>query len=214
MRHLSTAWKSVLIVASLRCATLAPAAEPGRWVPTPADVRTGTNVGTGTSGFQIALWSPIQIFPSTYDIYGLRLDLPFGKNNSLYGIDFGGYNWTTSDTCGGQIGVVGNRAGNLLGVEIAAGLNWVDNEMVGCQIGLINRIDATGNGLQLGLYNAGGEDFGGMQMGAFNRVGNMRGVQIGIANACGTLYGVQLGLFNFVSKANYLNFCPIVNASF
>ncbi|MEI7437623.1 MAG: hypothetical protein WCL16_12540, partial [bacterium] len=132
----------------------------------------------------------------------------------LYGLDIGGFNWAMSDTRGCQIGLAGNRAGNLLGVEIAAGMNWVGNEMVGCQLGPINRIDALGNGLQVGLYNTAGEDFGGLQIGGFNWVGNMRGVQIGIANACDTLHGIQIGVFNFVSKANYLNFCPVFNASF
>ncbi len=205
---------TALAAASLLCATFAQAAEMGRWVPTPSDVRTGANVGTGTSGFQLSLWEPAQIFPSTYDVYGLRLNLLYGKINALYGLDIGGFNYATSDTRGCQIGVLGNRAGNLLGVEIAVGMNWVGNEMVGCQFGLINRIDATGNGLQVGLYNTAGEDFGGTQIGVFNWVGNMRGVQIGVANACDTLHGIQIGLFNFVSKANYMNFCPIFNASF
>ncbi|MCP4631734.1 MAG: hypothetical protein GY855_02330, partial [candidate division Zixibacteria bacterium] len=45
---------------------------------------------------QLSLFNPIQIFPETDGITGVRLNLLYGRNTKVIGVDFGLVNHTTS----------------------------------------------------------------------------------------------------------------------
>jgi hypothetical protein len=90
---------------------------------------------------QISLLPVAQIVPKEKSVCGLRLDLPWGENKSVSGIDLG----------------IVNRAESVQGIEIG-GVNWLaaeDRNMSwGIQAGVFN---VTGTvpftGVQLGFFN-------------------------------------------------------------
>ena len=41
---------------------------------------------------QVSIWDPIQLVPDDWDVWGFRLNLPFGQNRNLYGADVGIFN--------------------------------------------------------------------------------------------------------------------------
>ena len=133
---------------------------------------------------QVSLFTPIQIFPENDTIKGVRLNLIYGRNLSLTGIDFGLVNHLTGGkSTGVQWGLVG--------------LN--DGDFTGWQNTLVN-------------YNEG--DFEGLQMGFVNLADHMNGVQIGLVNYAVTARGIQIGLLNFIDRGGQFPVFPIVNWSF
>jgi len=164
-----------------------------------------------STGFQLAIFNPVQLFSEPCDIYGLRLNLPYGKNNALYGMDIGAANQLMDEMRGVQIGL-GNFTGPMYGMQLG-GVNVAMGEMVGWQMGGLNASKASAAGLQTGLINI-GADYEGLQIGGFNFADNYTGLQIGAINVCNTLAGIQIGALNFVLNGQYLLFCPVVNLSF
>ncbi len=140
---------------------------------------------TGEEKFiNIALINPIQIFPESTPITGLRLNLLYGKNTTVKGLDIGFVNHTTSGTSKG----------------------W--------QFGLVGLNDANFTGFQDNAVNLTKEKMEGLQFGVFNYAGSMSGVQIGIVNYSQTLYGLQIGILNFINSGGQFPVFPIVNWSF
>lgn len=164
------------------------------------------------TGFQLAIFNPVQLFSEPCDVYGLRLDLPYGKNNALNGLDLGVVNQLMDEMRGIQIGL-GNISGPMYGMQLA-GANVALGEMVGWQMGGLNASKTVAAGLQTGAVNIGAE-YNGLQIGGFNFADEYSGVQIGVVNVCNTLTGgIQVGALNFILNGQYLLFCPVVNISF
>lgn len=163
---------------------------------------------------QISICPPVQLVPDNWAVCGLRLDLPYGNNRDLYGIDAGIGNTVSDEFVGIQVGGINS----IIGLESHA---------IGLQVaGIVN--DSVGNmkGIQIGFWNQGG-GFEGAQMGFINLVrGDFAGVQMGIINTAigfdkeimrkialsrggssrcsvtpGTSAGVQIGLFNDASPS-------------
>ncbi len=133
---------------------------------------------------QISIITPVQIVPEDQSVSGLRLNLIYGKNTTVHGIDLGIFNHTTSgQSVGFQNGIVG--------------LN--NKDFLGFQLGMINIT----NGV-----------FEGVQWGIVNYAGNANGLQFGFVNYAGTLKGLQIGLINIINKGGAFPFFPIVNWSF
>lgn len=66
---------------------------------------------------QVALVTPIQIFPEKYTITGIRLNLLYGRNVSVQGIDIGLINHTTTGQFQGlQWGLVGLTDASFTGL--------------------------------------------------------------------------------------------------
>lgn len=193
--------KTALLVAVMMFAGLSVnAAELGRTKPEVVDNvleksrRVSENKATG---FQFAFFTPAQLFPESYDVYGLRLNLLYGRNQNIRGFDFGGVNVGEGLVEGLQLGVV-NKV----------------NELAGVQIGCYNLIDVSADGcFQLGLFNQ-AVDFKGLQLGPINYARRANGVQFGIINMCETISGVQIGVINVISQSDFLVFSPIFNAQF
>ena len=133
---------------------------------------------------QLALVTPIQLFPEDYSITGVRLNLLYGRNVSVTGLDVGMVNHTTTGSFKGlQYGLVG----------------LADSEFLGWQDCVVNVANHRCEGLQWGFVNY---------------AGNMSGLQLGLVNYAKSMKGLQIGLVNIIRQGGQFPVFPIVNWSF
>jgi hypothetical protein len=133
---------------------------------------------------QVALVNPIQIVHESNSIQGLRLNLIYGKNKDVTGLDWGFINSTTGNQVGIQWGGVGITEGNFNGwqhnfVSITRG------NFLGLQSGFVS-------------YNA----------------GKVNGLQFSVFNYAASLNGIQLGIINVIGEGGFLPVFPLFNFSF
>ena len=114
---------------------------------------------------QLALITPIQIFPASDSIVGFRFNLLYGRNAALTGLDLGLVNHNTGQVVGVQFGLAGFAESGFLG--------WQDN--------MVNVVNGQLEGLQVGAFNY-AERVRGIQFGLVNYAGTITGLQIGIVN--------------------------------
>jgi hypothetical protein len=112
----------------------------------------------------ISLLTPAQAPTPEWDVKGLRLNLLYGRCQSLYGVDVGLVNHTVKKELALAVGLV----------------NYSEDEVTGVQIGGVN-IGERVKALQVGLYNE-ADDMSGVQLGLINHTRLMRGVQVGLIN--------------------------------
>jgi hypothetical protein len=168
---------------------------------------------------QIGLYSPVQLISKDKTICGVRLDLIWGDNKAVQGIDIGlvngadsvqgiqigGLNWgprsSEKDSWGLQVGLIGNtEQTNLLRPEVGPA------SFTGVQIaGLVNDSDEV-TGVQIALGN-GANTVNGVQISVnilpSNGAHDMNGLQISLAgNGAGLLNGAQLGLLNIAGDVH------------
>ena len=128
----------------------------------------------------LALVTPIQIFPAETAIKGVRLNLIYGRNAALTGLDLGIANHVTGEGKGVQWGLV-----NLSG------------SFVGWQSGWVNVSEQEFEGLQWGLVNSAGR-INGLQLAFVNYAKRANGIQIGLVNII-----KEGGQFPFMVIANW-----------
>ena len=106
---------------------------------------------------QLSFYSPgdLMLPWARSDVYGLRIDLPYGNNNGkLIGADLGvvgvlsegmtglqvtGFNLVDMASVKGfQFGVIANRYRDFHGLQISGIVNWNEDESAGVQIGTVN----------------------------------------------------------------------------
>ena len=144
----------------------------------------------GCYPFQASLFPPLQIAPRDESVCGARLDLLWGQNASVNGLDAG----------------IVNVADSMKGLEVG-GLNWLwgqeRSDSWGIRIGGINYTGhASFAGAQFGLINTGSflaseASLAGVQVAGINLyVGSVSGTQFGLVNAAGGLSGLQVGFVN------------------
>jgi hypothetical protein len=133
---------------------------------------------------QIALFTPLQIFPEEVSITGVRWNVLYGKNSSVTGLDFGLVNRTT------------------------------EKKSVGVQIGILGFADRGWTGWQSNFVNVTRNEFKGVQFGFLNYAEDANGLMVGIINYARRLYGLQIGLFNLIEAGGVAPVLPIVNWSF
>lgn len=136
-----------------------------------------------TKPVQIALVNPIQIFPESTPIEGVRWNLLYGRNIAMTGLDFGLVNHVGS---GGFTGV---------------------------QFGLVNLDDGDVKGIQWSAVNIARMNVEGAQLGWFNSAGYVHGIQISLVNYAGKMKGVQLGIVNIIDEGGMFPVFPILNWS-
>lgn len=147
---------------------------------------------------QIALFTPVQIFPERDAIHGVRLNLLYGRNREVVGLDVGLVNHTASGPFKGvQFGIVGYNEGDFQG--------WQDN--------LVNVVGQRFEGFQSGFVNV-AESAVGFQWGVVNTAESMRGLQLSIVNYARRMHGIQVGLVNVIKEGGAFPVFPIVNWSF
>ena len=137
-----------------------------------------------TRPIQLSLVTPIQIFSEDYRITGVRLNLLYGRNASLSGLDVGLVNHTTS------------------------------GESVGLQYGLVGLNDSDFMGWQDCVVNITNGDFEGFQYGLVNYANHMSGIQLGLVNYVRSAKGLQIGLVNIIRQGGQFPVFPIINWSF
>ncbi len=154
---------------------------------------------------QLSFYSPgdLMLPWARSDVYGLRLDLPYGNNSGkLIGADFGfvgvlsegmtglqvtGFNLVDlASVKGFQLGVIANRDRDFHGVQLSGILNWNEDESAGVQVGTVNY----------------GGELTGLQIGGVSwMVGSYTGVSFdGVLVARSNFTGWSLAGFNFGHK--------------
>jgi hypothetical protein len=147
-------------------------------------VSMSSTVWAQSRPIQLSLVTPIQIFPESDTIGGVRLNLLYGRNVSVIGLDIGLVNHvTTGKFTGLQHGLVG----------------IADSDFMGVQHGGVNVTQGRCEGLQWGMVNYAHE---------------MSGLQFGFVNYARTMKGVQIGLVNIIKQGGQFPVFPIVNWSF
>jgi hypothetical protein len=133
---------------------------------------------------QVSLFTPVQIFPEDVGITGVRLNLLYGRNISVIGLDLGLVNHTT--------------AGKSKGVQ------W----------GLVSLTDSDFLGWQNNSVNVTRGNFEGFQWGLVNYANFANGFQLGFVNYANSMKGLQIGLVNIIKQGGQFPVFPIVNWSF
>lgn len=147
---------------------------------------------------QLSLFNPVQVRPEDTSIFLLRVNLIYGKNVSVKGLDVGIANHCSGGVSKGlQWGIVG----------------FIEGDFIGWQDQFINIVGGTFTGFQSGFYNDldNGEAF---QLGFINRARTVSGFQLGFVNYTEGMYGLQIGLINFIQDKDKFPVLPIVNWSF
>lgn len=163
-----------------------------------ASVAVESGYADGSAAFQLSLFPPAQLRDESLSILVLRLNLIYGRNVSVQGLDLGLINHCTGGTSVGlQYGLVGYVGGSFAG--------WQSNA--------IDIVKERFTGLQTGIYNQIGEGEA-VQYGAVNVANNVRGLQLGLINYTQKMYGLQIGILNVIKQKDKLPVLPIVNWSF
>ena len=150
-----------------------------------------------SSPFQLALFDPAQIVKNDKSVGLVRIDLIYGKNAGVTGLEVGLINHTTGDQAGLSYGLVSVVQGSFTG--------WQDNA--------VNIADKSFLGLQSGVFNR-SNDGHGVQVGWVNMTDKMSGLQFGLVNYTRVMTkGIQIGVANIISEGG-IPFLPIVNARF
>jgi hypothetical protein len=151
----------------------------------------------GDQPFQLALFDPAQIIKNDKGVSAVRIDLIYGKNARMSGLDIGIVNWTTGDETALQWGAIG----------------YVQGSFTGLQDNVINIADKHFLGLQWGAFNQ-SKDGHGMQAGWVNVTDRMSGLQLGIVNYTKVMdKGLQIGVANIITEGG-IPVLPIVNWRF
>ncbi len=185
-----------------------------------------------TRPVNLALVDPVQVFDDSYDISGFRLNLLYGKNATVKGLDLGvgvghskdgfkgigihyGANFVQGDAAGLQLADFTNIViGHYTGVQLS-GVNFVKNSGKGLQLGYVNIVKEDFGGIQLSAVNLTSGNYEGVQLGVVNYTAeNFSGLQLGLVNIGGLQKGIQIGLVNVNTNKKPLPFFPIVNLRF
>ncbi len=157
----------------------------------------GSAYSFDTSALQLSLWAPkAQIVPDYIDISGLKLNLPYGGNEYVGGVDLGIVSSNTNVSAL-QINLANNTADDYKGFQVGL-MNFSGTSSGFCVGAILNYTEGLSYGVSIGLINTAME---------------VRGVQIGIVNYTEFLTGFQIGLANIATKST-VPFFPIINFCF
>lgn len=143
-----------------------------------------TSVQAQNRPIQLALITPVQIFPEENPISGIRFNLIYGRNVSITGLDFGLVNHTTT------------------------------GKSKGIQFGMVSVVDSDFMGWQDNWVSVTKGKFEGFQSGIVNYSKDMSGFQLGLVNYAEIMKGLQIGLVNIIRQGGAFPVFPIVNWSF
>lgn len=148
-------------------------------------------------------------------VSGLQLGLISEVESELKGIDLDMISLARQNVSGMQTALVNFVGADAKGVQVGALSNQTTAALTGAQLGLANA-SGSGRGVQLGFFNSGGTEFGGGQLGGVSLVsGKLRGAQLGaVSLAMEECSGFQMGMLMNYAKAGgclqigLLNFSP------
>jgi hypothetical protein len=127
---------------------------------------------------QLALLNPVQIFPESTSIRGARLNLLYGANENLDGVDAGLINRVTDEVGGIQLGVA----------------NLTEGAMTGAQLGFLANEAGRMRGLQLLALGSRSESIAGVQWAGVAVTNSLSGLQVATGVSAQRVRGVQIGL--------------------
>jgi hypothetical protein len=160
-----------------------------------------------TVPIQVSLLDPVQLFSDESDVMGVRLNVLYGSNHRVSGIDFGLCNDVQEDFAGIGIGGLVNFSGEAKGIYLAGLGNITANGVQGLEIaGFMN--------LFSDVSTKRSSTWKGLQMSSIaNASVVMRGVQIcGMGNMADNMKGIELaGIGNFVDTMSGLQFAGLLN---
>jgi hypothetical protein len=158
-----------LATAASEASAASPPSEGDGWVTLPF------------TPFQLSIAAGLsQIFTKSTPVYGLRLNLLYGVQSRVVGLDAGLFN--DADSLSGLgFGLCNITRQSATGVMLGAACSHSDEDFQGLQTGLVNIVGGQLSGAQLGIAN-GTENGVGLQIGLINRSKSMRGVQLGLLN--------------------------------
>ena len=156
------------------------------------------------TAFQLGLWSPkLQLVPPEITISGLKLNLPYGSNCQITGLDLGLVSITREQgaelearVAALQVNLFNSNSGSFSGLQ--AGLVNLSDTSCGIVLGAVNSTNGKASGIHCGLVNTSLE---------------FRGLEVGLVNYTEFLEGIQIGLINIATKST-IPFLPIVNVCF
>jgi len=119
--------------------------------------------------FNLALISPIALVKPENGVSAVRLNLIYGENTSVKGLDLGLINRTTTLSSGLQWGFININDGDFKGLQISA----------------FNYNKGTTDGLQWSTFNYAGTA-GGLQLAFLNYAQSLQGIQVGLLNIAKT----------------------------
>jgi len=158
----------------------------------------------------VNLFTPLQLPSETCDVYGLRMNLLFGRNIKVYGLDVGIAGFSASDVYGLQANALNwnERYSKAFQFGGIASLNLQD--FAGFQAAGICNIDLGEScGVQVaGAFNK-NEMFRGLQLAALANIcnDNSKGVQVALINAPRSEWsGASVGFMNYAGKLNGVQF--------
>jgi len=155
--------------------------------------------GYAEKPFQISLWTPVAARSEDEAITIFRLNVIYGRNVSIKGIDLGIANHCTGGVSKAwQIGLLNSVEGDFIGWQDGWVVNFTSGKFIGFQSGMYNEV-AEAEAFQLGIIN---------------RADNMSGLQLGFVNWCENMHGIQIGLANYIASKETLPFFVFVNWSF
>jgi hypothetical protein len=174
----------------------------------------------------VALWNPVQTSSERQAIHGFRLNLPYGANREVKGVDFGVASYTQRDLYGAQFGLGGVVGGDFRGLQwnpvlsithgtmlgIQEGIYSSSGQLYGMQAGIVTRVGERAEGLRIGAVNLSSGYSAGATFGIVNHGRKVRGLQFGLVNVADELHGVQIGAVN-LAKNGFLPFFPVLNSA-
>ena len=164
---------------------------------------------------EINLASPLQVPPSVRNVYGVRLDIIYGRALNVYGLDLGivgvnnadmagieveGFNWIMGNQYGLQVGAIGNVVmKHSYGLNLSGIINRYHDTSAGLSVSLLDF--TTGyDGVEIGALTWDSVALTGAQIGIVNVAKDFAGAEIGALNYCnGNMTGLQIGVFNSVA---------------
>ncbi len=182
-----------------------------------------------TSPLQVSVCDPVQLIHRDSDICGLKLNLPYGRNENVMGIDAGVFGHVDDEMIGIQVNLLASSAKRVNGIQVgycpvtiakAEAVNGLQAaagfvaatyaaEVEGIQMSLgvpLSANIATNcvTGLQILLLGANvvSEELMGAQVSLLiNLAGDVTGAQAGFVNvSSGDVTGLQLGVINICRR--------------
>ncbi len=157
-----------------------------------------------TTALELSIWAPrAQLVPPEIAVSGLKLNLPYGNNYQVTGLDLGLVSINRSQ--GDQ------HPASVSAIQVNL-WNSTDGDFTGLQVGLVNIADNS-SGIVVGLCNVTSNCARGLFVGLINSSLDFRGIAIGVVNYTQFLTGIQIGLVNIATEST-LPFFPIINMCF
>ena len=150
-----------------------------------------------TTPFQLGIWpSKYQVVTEDINVSGLKINLPFGGNDYVQGVDLG----------------IAATAKKISALQVNILVNRAHEEFTGLQFALVNQ-SGNSNGVTLGGLNVTEDKAKGIQVGVVNSSMSTRGLQIGLINYTESMTGLQIGIVNIITES-VVPFFPIINFCF